>query len=116
MAWLAEKIDAIVKDTIRDEGPRIVNSLITPEYVHGIMREVFEKDPNRQLTCVGFGNAMALSLNDIWRDIPFKECARLMWEYLSMAGIRYDDPDYSWSYSAAQDLAREYAETYGEAA
>lgn len=85
-----------------------------PGVVHGIIRESVTRDPKRQLTEVGFGWALAIALQKHWPDISALDASRDLWGYLAMAKIDFGDPAYDWSYSAAEEIAREYAEAFGE--
>lgn len=118
MGWLENLVDMTVRKTInktiKDSIKRAVDEVLTPEYVHNVLRGLFKGCPNKQLTRVGFEMAMGLSLQDIWPNMTFQECIRVMREELRTAGIEYGDKDYLWTAAAAKELSVEYGKTYGE--
>ena len=115
MGWLQRLIHKQVEISTRAAIENFLEN-DAEAFVHKAMRDSFLRQPTRPLTEVGFGNAMAFALQDLWPDMPFGECARVMWEELRTAGIVHGDKDYEWTAAAAKQLASDYARTYGETA
>lgn len=97
----SEIIDETVKNTVSEVIEREL-----PILVPKAMKDCLEKTPDAQLNALGFSWAMAIALKEHWPDLDLKEASRLMWDYLD--GIKFGDPGYSWSYSAAKELAHQY--------
>lgn len=76
------------------------------------LAENFERKPNQDLTEIGFDWALAFALKRYWPDIDTSTAIRWLREYI---GVPYGTVGYTWTAAAANDVAREYAEQFGEA-
>lgn len=70
-------------------------------------------DPTRPLNDIGFLIVCAYELKRHWPDITLADAAR---EMQGFAGVPVGTPGYDWSMDAAAELARQYAEQFGEVA
>lgn len=115
MGWLDKIIGDAVTDVIRHELPKMLDREL-PVIIERHMNRRFIENPDMPLSKAGFGWAMMLSLRKIWPDLDRKTASEWMWGYLDFAGITFGDPDYEWTPRAAKELARSYAQEFGEAA
>ena len=109
-------LDDTIKRSARAAVLKVVEDVVTDDFVCAALRRLFAKKPKVKLNAKGFNLAMGLALNDIWPDLPVWECSRLMREELKLAGVSYDDSSHEWTAADAKELAKEYASAYGEAA
>lgn len=70
-------------------------------------------DPDKPLSEIGFRWACAIALKQHWPDLDIRTASYWLTDYI---GVPVGTPGYDWTYSAAQDLAREYVGQFGEAA
>lgn len=90
---------------------------ILPELFGRVVAESIVKavtaDPNKPLSPIGFRWACAIALKRHWPDLDTRTAAYWLTDYI---GVPVGTHGYDWTYAAAQDLAREYVEQFGEAA
>lgn len=68
---------------------------------------------NRELTEIGFDWALVIALKRYWPDVGNRTAIRWLREYI---GVPFGTEGYDWTVSAANTVAREYVENFGEAA
>lgn len=103
------------KDVVEKELPNMIQKAMAEQLektLPSILMENFEKTPDRQLNEAGFNWALYLYLKKDWPDVGKYESVRWLREYLE---VPYGDPEYSWTASAAKQLADEYVREFGEA-
>lgn len=107
MNWFRPLIEKTVTETIKkvidDELPGLVEKIITEKY---------EKQPNLELTEVGFSWALSIALRKHWPQMDNKTASRWLWDYV---GVPFGAKGYKWTYSGAKELASEYVQEFGEA-
>ncbi len=106
--FFRSEIERSVKNAIE----KVVDSKL-PALVEDVISEKLAKTPDAHLTREGFGWALSIALRKHWPELDGPTAARWLWDYLD---VPYGTTGYTWTYAAAQDLAREYAEQFGESA
>jgi hypothetical protein len=84
-----------------------------PGLVEDALIKNFKDNPDRRLQEGWFNLSLARCLQVHWPDIDDQTAIRWLREYI---GARYGNPRYRWTYSAAEAVAYEYAQTFGEPA
>lgn len=88
--------------------PELFGKVVAESIVKAVAAE-----PDRQLSPIGFRWACAIALKKYWPDMDVRTAAYWLTDYV---GVPIGTTGYVWTFSAAQDLAREYVEQFGEAA
>jgi hypothetical protein len=107
-----EVIEAELPGMIRQKIDEEIRSRL-PKMIEQIVAEKLESTPDAPLSHSGFGWALSIALRKHWPDIDGGTAAQWLWGYV---GVRFGSKGYVWTYAAAQDLARQYVEDFGEPA
>lgn len=100
--WSREGVEQAVDKFSKDTLPGLVEDALIKN---------FKANPNRQLQEGWFNLSLAYCLKQHWPDVDGTTAIRWLRDYI---GARYGNPRYDWTYSAAESVAREYAQTFGE--
>lgn len=118
MSWIdirgivAKEVDKAIEETVSITVERTIEAILPP-IVERMIGEILRKDPNHRLSKVGFGWALSMALREHWPGLDNVTAAQTLWEYID---VPYGDPSFVWTFSGAQELAREYVEEFGEVA
>lgn len=112
MRFLSKFFRREIEDTVNDTVCKVVSDKL-PALVEDIIAEKLSREPDLPLSNAGFGWALSIALRKHWPDVDGKTAAAWLWDYI---GVPFGTSGYAWTFSAAQDVAREYAEQFGEAA
>lgn len=115
MRSFLKEVEDLAASAALDAAAKKIDELI-PGAVERSMRKLFREKPYQELTEVGFNWAWLLALSEFWQDVDGKAAVKWLHDYLDLAGIKFGQPGYGWSASAAKELARSYVEEVGEAA
>lgn len=110
--WFGRKFHDAIEKRVRSEVERQLDKQL-PGIIRGMLADKFAKEPDRELSKIGFNWALALAIKKHWPDIPDYEAVRWLREYV---GVPHGHPDYVWTARAADELAAEYVAEFGEPA
>lgn len=105
-------LQKIIEATVSETIVKVLDDQL-PSLVERVAFELCENKPDQDLTEVGFRWASYFALRKHWPDVDRVEAANSIAEYI---GVKVGTSGYSWTYSAAQEVAKEYADQFGEAA
>lgn len=105
--WVAEAVE----DTIRARIPEIVAARL-PAMIEDFLGKRFEAEPSLSLTPVGFSWAFFLAMKRRWPSVTRGETDIWGQEYLDAP---FGADGFEWTPATAEELARAYAQDFGEA-
>jgi hypothetical protein len=103
---LERELPAIVRSAFEKELEKRL-----PGLIEEVLSERFKNRPNDPLNEVGFNWALALSLRELWPDVPNHEAVRWLREYIE---VPFGHDGYDWTPAAAKSVAHEYVNEVGE--
>lgn len=86
--------------------PDLIGKVVAESIVKAVTAE-----PNKPLSPIGFRWACAIALKRYWPEMDVRTAADWLMDYICLP---VGTAGYDWTYAAAQDLAREYIEQFGE--
>ena len=95
---------------VRNSVEKVLNDRL-PSMIEETLSEHFKNRPNDPLNEVGFNWALALSLREIWPNVPNQEAVRWLREYIDAP---FGHEGYDWTPAAAKLVAQEYVNEFGE--